>query len=90
MNRRDFVARFGTTLATAGTAAAGTAAMAYGKAKGAVSDGSEQLAREVRALAERVDQMEASQKRLLRVLITVVSLSTGLDVLNLLKGDPWS
>ena len=89
MNRRDFVARFGTTMAAAGAATAGVASVAYDKTRTAVVDGSEQLAKDVKAMAERLDKMEASQKRLLRVLITVVSLSTGLDVLNLLKGDPW-
>jgi hypothetical protein len=37
-----------------------------------------------------VDNIDESHKRLFRALVVVASVSTGMDVLNLLKGDFWS
>lgn len=87
MNRRDFVARFGGSIA-AGGAVVATAAVASGHRAGAVAqDGLKFAQREFKAINDRLDRMDDSHKRLMRALIFVASLSTGMDVLNLLKGD---
>ena len=83
MNRRDFVARLGGTMAAGGTAVASAAAASRNR----VQDGAQFLHREFKALNDRLDQVDESHKRLFRALVVVASVSTGLDVLTLLKGD---
>jgi len=87
MNRREFISKFSKTAATAGAAATAVAAAAYPPTKQAVSSGVGVIQREVKALNERVDAMEDSQKKMLTALIFVASVSTGMDFLTLLKGD---
>lgn len=90
MNRRDFVTRFSGTLAAGGAAAATAAVASRDKAGNLAHDGVEFLNREIKALNKRVDNIDESHKRLFRALVVVASVSTGMDVLNLLKGDFWS
>ena len=83
MNRRDFVSRLGGSLA-AGGAVAATAAVAT---RDRAQDGAQYLQREFKAINDRFDQIDEQHKRMFRALITVTTVSIGLDVLNLLKGD---
>lgn len=84
MHRRDFVIRLGGSLA-AGTAAAAVAAR--DKAGTLASDGLQLIDGQLKALNQRLDRVDESHKRLFRALVVVASISTGFDVLNLLKGD---
>ena len=86
MNRRDFVARLGGTVAAGGAAVASAAAVSRDRAL----DGAELLRREMKTLNDRLDNVDESHKRLFRALVTVAAVSTGMDVLNLLKGDLFS
>lgn len=83
MNRRDFVARLGGSVAAGGAAIATVAAASRDKAQ----DGAQILRRELKALSDRLDKVDESHKRLFRALVVVASVSTGMDVLTLLKGD---
>ena len=83
MNRRDFVTRLSGTLAAGGTVAA-TAAVA---SRDRALEGAQALQNEIKALNKRLDDVDDGHKRLFKGLIFVASVSTGLDVLNLLKGD---
>lgn len=83
MNRRDFVARLSGSLATGGTLAATAAAASRDRAL----DGARAVQSELKALNDRLDSVDESHKRLFRALVFVASVSTGMDVLNLLKGD---
>lgn len=83
MNRRDFVSRLSGSLA-AGGAVATTAAIAT---RDRAQDGAQLLQREFKAINDRLDQVDESHKRMFRALVMVASVSTGMDVLNLLKGD---
>lgn len=83
MNRRDFVTRLGGSLAAGGAAVATVAAASRDRA----GDGAQFLRREIKALNDRLDNVDESHKRLFRALIVVASVSTGMDVLTLLKGD---
>ena len=49
--------------------------------------GMKKLAGEVKGLHQRFDEMEESHRRMTKMLVTVVCMSTGLDVLTVLKGD---
>ena len=86
MNRRDFVARLSGAVAAGGAVAATAAASSRDRAQ----DGARLLQREIKSLHDRLDKVDESHKRLFRALIFVASVSTGMDVLNLLKGDPFS
>ncbi|MGI9330210.1 MAG: hypothetical protein ACR2QB_05785, partial [Gammaproteobacteria bacterium] len=90
MNRRDFVTRFSGTLAASGAAAASVAVSSRDTAGNLAQEGMEFLGREIKALNKRVDNIDESHKRMFRALVVVASVSTGMDVLNLLKGDVWS
>ena len=79
MHRRDFIAKLS------------KGALATGAAAGAIAlagrDKTEDIGAQVKAFAKRMDQMEASHKRVIKALIVVASVSTGFDALSLLKGD---
>lgn len=79
MDRRDFIARLGKGAVATG-AAAGAIALAG-------RTGAEDIGVRVKALAKRMDEMDASHKRIIKALIVVASVSTGVDALTLLKGD---
>lgn len=83
MNRRDFVTRLSGSLAAGGAIAATAAAATRDRAV----DGTRALQTEIKALNDRLDKVDESHKRLFRALVFVASVSTGMDVLNLLKGD---
>lgn len=90
MDRRSFLSGFGQSAAAAGAGVV-LAARATGASTGAaVVDGAKRLGDQVESLSKRVDKMEESHKRLVKALIVVASVSTGFDVLNLLRGDPFS
>ena len=90
MDRREFLGKLNTGAVATGAAAAGFGAAAYSRSRTTVTDGTERLAGEVKALAKRVDDIDERHKRLFRMMVAVASVSTGLDALNLLKGDPFS
>lgn len=87
MNRRDFLANFSKTAAAAGAGAATVAVATYPKVRQGVNAGANQLGRELKRLNKRVDAMEDSHRRILKVLVVAVSVTSGLDVLRLLNGD---
>ena len=90
MNRRDFVARLGGSVVAGGATAASVAVASRDKASAMAQDGWQFARREIKALNKRLDKVDESHKRLFRALVVVASVSTGMDVLNLLKGDLWS
>ena len=87
MNRRDFVAGLSRKAAIAGAGVSAVAAATYPKMRDGALGGAEKLAGEVRALSDRIDNMEESHRRAMRLMIMVVSVSTGLDALRLINGD---
>jgi hypothetical protein len=70
-------------MAAGGAAVATVAAASRDRAQ----DGAQFLHREFKALNDRLDKVDESHKRLFRALVVVASVSTGMDVLTLLKGD---
>ena len=85
MDRRAFLGKVG---AGALAASAGAlAAAAHATSKDGLLSAAQQLQAQIKSISERVDSMEDSQRRMLRMLIVVASLSTGFDALTLLKGD---
>ncbi len=87
MNRRDFVAGFGKAAGVAGAAVTGVAAATYPKARDTAVATASRLQREMKKLDQRIDAMDATQRRMVKALIVVASVSTGLDALTWLKGD---
>jgi hypothetical protein len=87
MNRRDFVAGFGKAAGVAGVAVTGVVAAAYPKARDTAAVTARTLRREMKKLDRRIDAMDATQRRIVKALIIVASLSTGLDTVTWLKGD---
>lgn len=87
MNRRVFLSKFGNTAAAAGAGAAAMAAATVPKVRGGVDAGLARLGGNIKALHARLDDMDESHRRLLRMLLVAVSLSTGFDALTLFKGD---
>ena len=86
MNRRDFVAGFGKAAGAGGVAVTAVAAT-YPKARDTAVATASRLRREIKKLDQRIDAMDATQRRMVKALIVVASLSTGLDVVTWLKGD---
>jgi hypothetical protein len=74
-------------MAAGGAALAGAVTGSRDRAGSAARDGFALARREFEALNARLDKVDESHKRLFRALILVVSLSTGMDLVNLLKGD---
>ncbi len=87
MNRRDFVARFGKAAGVAGAGVTAVAAATYPKARDTAVATISRLQREMKKFGERIDTMDARQRRLVKALIVVASVSTGLDAITWLKGD---
>jgi hypothetical protein len=57
---------------------------AQARSRSAVVDGTAHLREQLKALEDRADRLDASQKRLIRVLAIAISVSTGIDVATLL------
>jgi len=87
MNRRDFIAKFSNKAAMTGAGIAATTVVAYPKVRDGAAAGMKKLAGEVKGLHQRFDEMEESHRRMTKMLVTVVCVSTGLDLLTVLKGD---
>lgn len=87
MDRRDFLAKFSTTAAAAGAGATTVAAVAYPKVRQGVDSGWARISGDIKALNRRIDDMDESQRRMFKILLVAVSLSTGFDALRLLNGD---
>jgi len=87
MNRRDFVAGFGKAAGVAGGAVTVVAAATYPKAGDTAVATASRLQREMKKLDRRIDAMDATQRRLVKALIVVAGMSTGLDVVTWLRGD---
>jgi hypothetical protein len=87
MNRRDFVAKFSKAAGVAGVAVTCVAATTYPKARDAAVTTANRLQREIKKLDERIDAMDVMQRRMVKALIVVASMSTGLDAITWLKGD---
>lgn len=86
MNRRDFVAGFGKAAGVAGVAASAAVAT-LPKARDTAVISAKALQREMKKLDRRIDAMDATQRRIIKALIVVASMSTGLDAITWLKGD---
>jgi hypothetical protein len=86
MNRRDFVAGF---TKAAGVAGAGVTAVAatYPQARDTAVATANKLQRQMKKMDQRIDAMDATQRRIVKALIVVAGVSTGLDALTWLKGD---
>ena len=87
MNRRDFVAGFGRAAGVAGVAVTGAAAATYPRVRDTAVVTAKTLQREMKKLDQRIDAMDATQRRMIKALIVVASMSTGLDVVTWLRGD---
>jgi len=87
MNRRDFVAGFGKAAGVAGGAVTAVAAATYPGARDTAVATVSRLQREMKKLDQRIDAMDATQRRIVKALIVVASMSTGLDAVTWLKGD---
>lgn len=86
MRRREFLSRF----AAVGGAAGGVAIAASSRAQDAMGDSALFLRDEFKRLNDRMDRLDENQRRMLRALIFVASVSTGIDALRLLNGDLFS
>ena len=84
MNRRDFLAKFSKSAAACGAATTAIAVGVHARSRSAVADGTAHLREQLKSLEERADQLDASQKRLIRILAIAISVSTGIDVATLL------
>jgi len=87
MNRRDFVAGFGKAAGVAGGAVTAVAVATYPKARDTAAATVSRLQREMKKLDQRIEAMDATQRRMVKALIVVAGMSTGLDVVTWLKGD---
>ena len=86
MNRRDFVAGFGKAAGVAGGAVTAVAAT-YPVARDTAVASAKTLQREMKKLDQRIEAMDKTQRRIVKALIVVASMSTGLDAITWLKGD---
>lgn len=87
MKRRDFVAGFGKAAGVAGSGAATLAAAGYPTARDAMVDAVGRLTGEMKKLDDRIEAMDKTQRSVIKALILVASMSTGLDAITWLKGD---
>jgi len=83
MNRRDFLAKLSRTAAAAGATTVAVATGVHARTLATATDGAEHVRAQVKALEERIDDLDASQRRLLRILAITVTVSTGVDVATL-------
>lgn len=83
MNRRDFLSKLSRTTAAAGAATAAAAIGIHARSRATVADGTEHMRAQVKALEARIDDLDASQRRLLRILAITFTVSTGFDVATL-------
>ena len=86
MNRRNFVAGFGKAAGVAGAGVA-VAVATYPTVRDTTVATVNRLQREMKKLDERIDAMDKTQRRVIKALIVVASVSTGLDAVTWLKGD---
>lgn len=84
MNRRDFLAKFSKTAAVAGASTTAVVVGARAKSRIGAADVTDRIRGRVRALEKRIDQMDASQRRFIRILAIAITVSTGVDVATLL------
>lgn len=84
MNRRDFLGKFSKAAVGVGTATAVVATGVHAKSKATVTDGAQRVREQLKSLEKRVDNMDASHKRLVRLLAITFSVSTGIDIATLL------
>jgi len=84
MNRRDFLARFSQTATAVGATSAAVAIGVHAKSRETVADGASHIRDRMKAIEERIDDMDASHKRLIRILALTITVSTGVDVAILL------
>jgi hypothetical protein len=78
MNRRYFISHFGKLSLT--TAAAGIAASAASEGKKIIAKTGEDVNSRIDFLRKRVDDLENSQKKILKAMIVVTAFSTGIDL----------
>lgn len=83
MNRRDFLAKLSRTTAAAGATTTAVALGVHARSRATATDGAERIRAQFKALEERIDDLDASQRRLLRILAITVTVSTGFDVATL-------
>ena len=87
MNRRDFVAGFGKAAGVAGGVTTAVAAATYPRLRDTAATTVSKLRHEMKKLDQHIDAMDARQRRMVKALIVVASMSTGLDVITWLRGD---
>lgn len=84
MNRRDFLSNFSKSATAVGAATAAAAIGVHTTSKARVADGASRVRNQVKALEKRVDEMDASHRRLVRIVAITISVSTGIDLATLL------
>ena len=84
MNRRDFLARFSQTATVVGATTTAVAAGLHAKSRATVADGASHIRDRMQALENRIDDMDASHRRLIRILAITITVSTGVDIATLL------
>lgn len=84
MNRRDFLARFSQTATAVGVTTTAVAAGFHAKSRATVADGAGQIRDRMKALEQRIDDMDTSHRRLIRILAITITVSTGVDIATLL------
>ncbi len=90
MNRRIFLSKLGATAATTGAAVTAVGASVNARAKEvAESQPAEKLRRELSAATTKLRALEKRHQRLSRVVVGVFLMSTGLDAVAWIKGDPF-
>jgi len=87
MNRRDFVSGFGKAAGVAGGAVTAAAVATYPRARDTAMVTAKTLQREMKKLDDRIDALDKTQRLMVKALIVVASMSTGLDVVTWLRGD---
>lgn len=84
MNRRDFLAKFSKSAAACGAATGAIAVGAHHRSRSAVEDGTALIKGQLKVLEDRADKLDASHKRLLKIVAITFSVSTGIDIAALL------
>ena len=84
MDRRAFLAKFSATAAAVGASTTAVAAGIHAKSRDTAADGAQLVRSRFEALEERLDAMDASQRRIVRILAITISVSTGVDIATLL------
>lgn len=84
MNRRDFLQKFSKTAAVVGASATAVATTVHAKSTSTAADGAARIRSRVKSLEKRIDDLDTSQRRIIRILAITISVSTGVDIATLI------